>query len=298
MSRNRRKNTMKLPVLAIDTVYHLGTLNPDHRGMQGGAKGGDSQEGHLLSVSTCPTAWRSIARLGGNDLHALSLPNDAEALFFDILALYDDEYRELRQHIEAFGHEEGLTETVERWRMWAFDDESGDGEGNDEDCWRYSMFETREEALNEVMEEGYDPETTPSAVGHFEVEKFTVMTGTKKLEALVNCKLNNQACLDMLTMVWLEQTILPLQKDTASDQPAKPTKDHSAGQTRLTGVWWQENYDPYSLSAPRGGIFPACLPLFTASLSQNVQDEPDAPQPDTMEVLSSLENMRRPGVKM
>jgi hypothetical protein len=55
---------MKIPVIAFDTAYHLGTLDPSLRGKEGGAVGGDSQEGHLLSVSTCPEAWRSIARLG------------------------------------------------------------------------------------------------------------------------------------------------------------------------------------------------------------------------------------------
>ena len=115
---NHREFIMKLPVIAFDTVYHLGTLDPSLRGKEGGAVGGDSQEGHLLSVSTCPDAWRSIARIGGVDLHAMTIQEGGPALFFDIHALNDPEHTRLRETIERFGAEEGLTQSKALWRAW------------------------------------------------------------------------------------------------------------------------------------------------------------------------------------
>lgn len=54
---------IRLPTLARRRVTHLGTLDPRLRGQ--GAGGATSLEGHHLSVSTCPQAWREIACLGG-----------------------------------------------------------------------------------------------------------------------------------------------------------------------------------------------------------------------------------------
>ncbi len=72
---------MQISLLTLDTCYHLGSLDPDDRGEQG-----ESHEGHLLSVSTCPLAWRSIARLGGRKLHGINKADGSTIRFVDVLA--------------------------------------------------------------------------------------------------------------------------------------------------------------------------------------------------------------------
>lgn len=53
----------KFPTKELSKVYHVGTLDPAMVG-RGGAKHGISLEGHHLSISLHPEAWRRIARLG------------------------------------------------------------------------------------------------------------------------------------------------------------------------------------------------------------------------------------------
>lgn len=58
---------MDIPTLKAKAIYHVGTMNE-------GAKSSfftDSLEGHCISVSRCPAAWRKIAKLGGNPLWEL-----------------------------------------------------------------------------------------------------------------------------------------------------------------------------------------------------------------------------------
>lgn len=102
---------MLIPVLTIPTVYHVGTLIKTER-----APAGISHEGSALSVSLCPAARESIARLGGQPLLRMTRPS---ALFLDALALTEAE----RNDIRHWGLSTGLAEMRASWLAWSFDDE-------------------------------------------------------------------------------------------------------------------------------------------------------------------------------
>jgi hypothetical protein len=200
----------------------------------------------------------------------MTMQEGGPALFFDIHALYDSEYADLRDVIERFGAEEGLTQTKQLWRTWYYDSELYDAETDTDGAWRFMVVDTREEAIeyaNDANEESDDdPETRPAAKGHFEVEPVTIAVGTEKLESLVGCRLDRSECLDMVAIVWLEQVVLPAFEEGRGINTATPA---------LVGVWWNETYDPASLSAPRGGIFPASLTnKFSTEVVADVEDEP------------------------
>lgn len=68
-----------LPFRSIDTVFHVGSMQPEDKFAHG-----SSMEGTGLSVSLCPEGWRAIARLGALPTWQLSRPGgrflDAHAL--------------------------------------------------------------------------------------------------------------------------------------------------------------------------------------------------------------------------
>ncbi len=116
------------PVLRLDTLYHIGTLNPLDLGRNAGRH---SLEGHHLSVSLCPNAWRQIAKLGGYPLHRLQR---TDSVFLDVLALTPDTLHT----ILSWACVQGLITAQTAWR--AYYDEDGS----------YFWCDTEDEAREEA----------------------------------------------------------------------------------------------------------------------------------------------------
>ena len=97
---------MRLPLIPMQGVWHVGTLDPEMRGTQHSV----SYEGAGLSVSNCPAAWRSMASLDGPTLR-LVRPG---ALWLDLAAMPP----EAREAAVAHAVDAGLAEEVPVWRAW------------------------------------------------------------------------------------------------------------------------------------------------------------------------------------
>lgn len=230
-----------LPVIGLDCVFHIGTFEPSRRGAQG-----ESLEGHLLSVSLAPAAWRRIARLGGNPLHTLRKPHGIQLL--DLHAAQEDST--LRDEIERWALSERLLERKTLWRAWRYDSE--------DDAWRYTLHATQEEASKEVNEDE-DPEGPDDGPA---VEPLELLAGTTELATLVQIgRLDHRDGFEYAATIWAERL-----------------------HPELDGVWWEEEYDPAGLSAPRGGIFPSRITELTATEI----DWKDAPS--DVESLTDLEH--------
>jgi hypothetical protein len=178
---------MEIPVFKVETLYHIGTLDPSMRGHNYA----DSQEGHLLSVSNCPLEWRQIAKLGGYPLHTVE--SDNEILLLDVLRAVADPV--LSESIEAWGVEQGLCERKELWLSWETDEE---GE------WRPSTYLTRDEAERENQADEIGEER-PDGLPLIEPREFAV--GTAKLASLV-CKpsIGSSAhALEFVAILWAEE---------------------------------------------------------------------------------------------
>ena len=204
---------MNLPLLRIERVYHIGTLDPADLGRN---SGGSSQEGRNLSVSLCPHAWQSIAKLGGYPLHVLSRDGGT---FVDMIAL-----RERLPEIVGWAVERGLAEERTLWRLWCFDDEL--------DGWTWTAHETREDAAEEAeYTDGGAPE------GHEAIEPVTVPVGTEALASLTGMRQRaDEDATDAVLVAWATH--------------------HADG---IDGMWWEEEFRPEAISAPRGAIFPGVL---------------------------------------
>ncbi len=246
---------MNIPIFNLASVHHIGTLDATKRGHFIG----ESLEGHLLSVSTCPQAWQAIARIGGAPLYEMTLKNGQRAVFADMPAiLYKTPYQAMRDRIVQYCIGEGYARPGLLWRSYDTDEEGG---------WRFSTYATRAEAIAEcpaLDEEEYadgDPESIPSEKGHFLVESYETYIASPRLLAHVRQRSCGQDALEWMAMVWLEEVVAPV----------VPT---------LVGAWWQDAYDPDALSAPRGGIFPDRIQDFeTRTVSIAVAtDAPNKPR--------------------
>lgn len=130
---------MKLPIFNIDTLYHIGTLDSER-------KSALSYEGHCLSVSLCPNAWQSIAKIGG-DCHQLTKP---KASFLNATSLINNS--SLEKRLLKFGKDHGYIELAEVYELSWYDDEF-------EDTMSFRV-RTMEEALYET-EDREDMEIAP-----------------------------------------------------------------------------------------------------------------------------------------
>lgn len=206
---------MQIPVIKLDTCQHIGELDITKKGQQG-----DSLEGHLLSISQCPLAWRQIVKLGGYPVHQLEKD---DALFLAIHKISP----ELKTHIIEYGLQNNLIERTERYRGWSYDDV--------DDRWYYSDYKTAQDAFYEVDNLGeYEaPEDVPGPDGHSGIELVEIYAGTCHLAEVVKTPSSvGRDAFDYLVIAWAEQF------------------------AHLDGIWWEDTYDPYGYSAPRGGIFP------------------------------------------
>lgn len=224
---------MKVPVIEIPHVYHVGTLNPDFRQRN---TNGCSYEGACLSVSDCPEAWRRIARLNG-PTWVLNRPG---SLFLDLHAARAEST--LNESVREFGVRQGLVIEKTAWRAWTYDEESDD--------WRFSLHASQEDAFAEADADGEyeDPESVPGPDERPGVEPTRVLVATQILAHRVerpDLAQGVEDASDFLWMAWAEECV-----------------PEEGG--RLDGVWWRDTYAPELLSAPRGGIFPDRMKDWTA----------------------------------
>jgi hypothetical protein len=209
---------MRLPTVTKSRVYHWGTLDVRQQGRHGA-----SLEGDCLSVSRCPRAWRDIAQLGGLTLFELA---HGQGIFLDMLSLYAD--APLRQDVVAWGLAQGYVTQEVRYRAWFFDEEA---EG-----WCFFLCASIEEAFREAdtLGEYPSPEALPGPHGPGTgVEPVEAFIATSALAARMGLTLRgSDNAFDYVAIAWAEDT-----------------------QPQLQGAWWQDEYAPLQLSAPRGGIF-------------------------------------------
>ena len=128
---------MILPLIQIDDVFHVGSLEHNKKARQ--AKG--SLEAFCLSVSLHPEDWTSIARIGGNPVWQMSRLG---SLWLDVLSLDAS----TRKEITAWAVDKGFVEPATHWRSWSTD-EAGE--------WRYircSCLEEAEYELDDPNEDG------------------------------------------------------------------------------------------------------------------------------------------------
>ncbi|MBC8739791.1 hypothetical protein F6X40_24055 [Paraburkholderia sp. UCT31] len=104
-----------MQTVSFELLYHIGSFDPRAKGSQFSK----SHEGHGLSVSEYPDAWRQIARLGGQPLWRLSKRGNQ---FLDYHALSNDE----RLLIRAWGVEKGWVVHKTVWTVEYYDSEAED----------------------------------------------------------------------------------------------------------------------------------------------------------------------------
>lgn len=155
------------------------------------------------------------------------------AMFLDIHKAAKS--KALRNEIEQWGFAQHYIEHKPMWRAWQTDE---DGE------WGYMLFNTEELALQNVEEEDGGPRGKA-------VEPMQILMGTDRLAERVGFKsLSDRDAFDFLATVWAEDT-----------------------QPLIDGVWWCDEYAPFALSAPRGGVFPDKVTQWTrAKININSQD--------------------------
>lgn len=215
-----------LPLVELACVYHVGSLDRSRRGLLHRA----SQEGPCLSVSLCPEAWTSIARLGGSQLYELHRDG---AAFLDVLEALGDP--ELRTVIVGWAEAEGLVVFSEQWKAWRYDDEIEE--------WGYMLLDTREEAEEEIDEMSGGPDGGPALELHIGYDATPELHGRLGIEPF-----RSMFVLDFAAMLWA--------REVAPTLLGRP----------LDGVWFREDYAPEERSAPRGGIFPEALSGWSSTL--------------------------------
>lgn len=215
--------TIKIPTIKISSLFRIGAAQIPRRV---NATSTESLEGICLSVSKAPIAWRKIARLGGGALFRLT-KNDG--IFADILKILSNKkYAQLKWDIQNWAIENDLLQLKTMWKCWSCEDD---------DSFRYMVFPTREDAINECDYEEDDeyfliggPNDGPV------VEEVHMHVGTQELVNRIKYK-----------------------RVTEDDATEYAIMAYMMEQTELDGVWWNEAYFPENFSAPRGGIFPTRL---------------------------------------
>lgn len=166
---------ISVPVFRLNRAYHVGLFD--------GAHNESSLEGNCLSVSWCPDAWTSIARLGGRPTWALER---AGGRFLDMCALSEPRHEQARMAILRWACTERLVETTTIFRSYYIFDEEEDEEG-------YFEHPSLQEALDET-EEGCSPPTRHE--GYRASKRLRALFGTRPLLG--------QGAIDFGLMAWAQ----------------------------------------------------------------------------------------------
>lgn len=160
---------------SFKTLYHLGSMNPANKGIQG-----SSLEGKGLSVSECPDAWRQIARLGGLPCWTLRRPGNQ---FLDYHKLSAPQWAS----VTAWGEAQGLVVPATLWVLTYEDDELG-GEVE-------QVFASLEAANAEVESEDEGLTSRPGFLG------------TESLSARMGRDVPPSLTLDFLALAYAEDQL-------------------------------------------------------------------------------------------
>ena len=209
-----------------DQLIHIGTMSAGDKGVRG-----DSYEGHGISVSECPEAWESIAKLGGQPWWTLTLPGNAAPVFLDWHRVAAD----VRDEIIAWASANGLCVPCTCFEVsWSECIEPDEVERV------FSTYEDKADAVLEfegaVAEYEGDPESAPS-LREYDAWKLT--------PAALATLFRRRAELD--------------------ETPLMAALLYAERETNLTGVYWADRLDPMSYSAPRAVIFPDRLGKFSVA---------------------------------
>lgn len=162
------------PTISFPFLLHVGSMDASH-------KRKDSHEGHGLSVSLHPRAWRRIARgWVSGDVWKLTKPNNQ---FLD----YHKLSKKQRKAIVEWGMASGYIEPCATYRIAYFD--------GDLDEETYQEFDSREEA--EAENEYLEGEITEHVDGFI---------STPKLAEYCNLSGHHYVnCLDFVALPWADE---------------------------------------------------------------------------------------------
>lgn len=211
---------MRLPLVRKRVVWHVGDRAGSWR------RPDSSVEGLGLSVSECPSAWTQIAKLRGRTWELRPRAPRRSGVFLDVHSLRPPQILELAR----LAIEDGLIRAAERWKaMWSSE--------NDEDGYPLPLNEAHEYSFHEDKAEAEnEAKTFAGEDGEWRVVRESVSTPTPKLLALWSERYSGRLP-DGFSLMVAWQVILE------RDRPS------------MDGFWWDDEYDPDGLSAPRGMIF-------------------------------------------
>jgi len=181
-----RGEARPLPVVELDTVYHVGTLDPADKGTCGSTR---SYEGHALSVSSCPAAWERIARIGGSwwELHR---PAGA---FLNAHELEPEQ----RQQIADWAVEHGLARRARCFTVSRYD-----ADFDDERAMSFSSRrEAIEEAVDVIAEDNPEEPTARELINRVGVGE--TLTGLEPLDRLLGFSAGED-CFDYCLLAYVE----------------------------------------------------------------------------------------------
>ncbi len=167
----------------LRTVFHVGTLAAADRGRR------ESYEGNALSVSSCPDAWRSIARCSG-EVFLLRSPEPKP-----FLSMHDVKPAALTR-ILRWAQTEKLVEPIKVFRAWSTGEE---GES------RFSEYRT----LKEAIEEGTRVSTVSGWAGNTELVRARGLQAIPIGESAVDFAVMTFAERSGFAGVWWNETYDP-----------------------------------------------------------------------------------------
>jgi hypothetical protein len=144
--------------------------------------------------------------------------------FIDVFSMTDEQ----RLAVTEWAVQEGLLELKEIVRLHMLDTET--------DVWSYTDLPDLASAEREAEDMDEDEFRIEEIPAHIGTEKLAVLSG----HGSSGTRMGESTAFDLALIQF------------AGRDPS------------IDGVWWDEHYDPSSLSAPRGGIFPDRIDAFTA----------------------------------
>jgi len=150
----------RVPTLTFDELYHVGSMDPAH-------KGDSSFEGAGLSVSLHPDEWRRIGRgVVGGDLWRLTKPGNK------FVAAHDVDTGAVMEWAASNGY---VTE-ADTWRVWM------DSEEEERDS--YFVFDKEEDARRELDDD--TPEDYLESVrGFLATDKLRKAVGRLRIDPVM-----------------------------------------------------------------------------------------------------------------
>lgn len=212
----------------IFPLYHVGSMNINK-------KSRESYEGNGLSVSMCPSAWESIARISNFNVWKLKKEN------INLL----DYYRvpnNIREDITSWGIENGyLKEVFGRYSYCYYNEELG----RDVVILCSSFKEALEEACLDDMYETYEDFINSEDGDEDMIYPTKSYKPTEKLKSISLIDVSEKDSVEQNFLIYIENY------------------------TDYDGVYWNEELDTIGLTAPRGVIFNKSLDSFSIELVSN-----------------------------